>query len=257
MKIKAGDSVLLLSPDNRTFLLKVEEGKDFHTHKGIINLGELIGMDYGDLLVSSLDHNFITLEPTIDDRMMKVRRLTQIIYPKDAAIILLKASIKNGSRVIECGVGSGAMSIALASTVAPDGKVYTYERREEFILNARKNIENAGFGDFVEYKQRDCRDGFDEDEVDVVVLDLPSPWDGIPAAAKALRGGGRVVSLSPTVNQIEIAAEHLIKEGFVYPETFEILSRSYQVKSGKTRPRDRMIGHTGFITVARKANIKS
>ena len=256
MKIKSGDSVLLLAPDNRTFLLKVESDKDFHTHKGILNFNNIIGKEYGDSVISSLDHNFIILEPTVDDKMMKVRRLTQIIYPKDAALIILKSSISPGARVIECGVGSGALTIGLANAVAPNGKVFSYDKREDFIENARKNVDEAGYSDFVEYKLRDCREGFEEQEVDAVILDLPSPWDGIKSAYKSLKGGGRIASLSPTLNQIEKATECFKDEGFVYLETFEILLRGYQVLTGKTRPRDRMIGHTGFITVGRKANAK-
>lgn len=254
MKIKHKDLVLLLSEDNKTYLLRVEEGKDFHSNRGIIKLDDTVGLEYGDSVSSSLDNKFILLEPTIEDRMMKVKRQTQIIYPKDASMILLKASIGAGSRVIETGLGSGALSIALANAVAPTGKLYTYERREDFIENARKNIEEAGLGDCVEYNLSDAKDGFKEEGVDAVMLDLPSPWDGIKSAYKALRGGGRLISLSPTVNQIEEAVDHLENEGFVFIETFETIQRHYLVRRGKTRPIDRIIGHTGFLTIARKAN---
>ena len=254
MKLKPSDLVLLLSPDNKTYLLKIEEGRDFHTHKGIISFNDMIGLNYGDTVLSSLDKSFVLLEPTIEDMMMKVKRQTQIIYPKDAALIVLKSGITAGSRVIESGIGSGALTIALANAVAPDGKIYGYERREEYINTAKSNIEEAGIGQLVEYNIQDASEGFNENEVDAVILDLPSPWDGIASAAKSLKGGGRLVSLSPTVNQVEQAVEHMKNEGFVFVETFETIMRHYLVRPGKTRPIDRIVGHTGFLTVGRKAN---
>ncbi|MEQ9619648.1 MAG: tRNA (adenine-N1)-methyltransferase [Deltaproteobacteria bacterium] len=257
MSIKRGDSVLVISPDEKTFLVTVDEGKRMGTHLGEINLGDAIGLDYGGTIYSNLEHPFLLLEPTVEDKMMKVRRFTQIIYPKDAGLILLKTGIKNGMRVIECGSGSGALTIALATAVAPDGKVFTYDRSEKFLENAGRNIENAGYSEFVEFKLREAQEGFDEKEVDVVILDLPSPWHGIPSAARALRGGGRIASLSPTYNQVEKCVETLMEEGFVFIETLEVLVRYIRVSTGKTRPVDRMVSHTGFLTFGRKALIKS
>ena len=254
MKIKPNDRVLILTPDDKTYLLKVERDKNFHTHKGILNFNDIIGKEFGDSITSSLNHKFILLEPTIEDKMIKVNRLTQIIYPKDAALVILKAGILNGSTVIECGAGSGALSIPLANAVAPDGKVYIYEKKQKFFENAKKNIKEAGFEQYVELKVKDAREGFDEKNVDAVILDLPSPWDGIHSAYEALRGGGRIVSLSPTVNQVEEAVINMQNEGFVFLETFETILRNYLVRPGKTRPIDRIVGHTGFLTIGRKAN---
>lgn len=254
MIIETGDSVLLLSSDEKTFLVTVTEGKGMGTHMGELNLGDAIGKNYGDAIYTNLENRFLLLEPTIEDLMMKVRRLTQIIYPKDAGLILLKTGIRPGMRVIECGAGSGALTIALANAVSPGGKVYTYDRNERFLDNARQNIINAGFGESVEFKHREAQEGFAEEDVDAVVLDLPSPWDGIPAAAEALRGGGRIASLSPTYNQVEECGERLTGHGFVFLETVEVLVRHIRVSRGKTRPHDRMVSHTGFLTFGRKAN---
>lgn len=253
MEIKRGDYVLILSPDEKTFLVTVEQGKRMGTHLGELHLGEAIGQEYGGTIYSNLKHQFVLLEPTLEDRMMKVRRLTQIIYPKDAGLILLKTGIKPGMRVIECGAGSGALTIALANAVAPGGRVYTYDRSDRFLENARHNVENAGYGEFVEFKMREVWEGFDETDVDVVVLDLPSPWEGIPAAARSLRGGGRIASLSPTYNQVESCVEKLTEEGFVFLDTIEVLVRHIRVSTGKTRPYARMVSHTGFLTFGRKA----
>jgi tRNA (adenine57-N1/adenine58-N1)-methyltransferase len=255
MHIKSGDYVFLLSSDNKTFLVRIREEKAFGTHHGNINLKDAIGRGYGEVIYSQLGKPFILLDPTLEDRMMKVKRLTQIIYPKDAALILLKTGLRSGMTVIECGSGSGALTIALASAVAPTGKVYAYDRREDFLENARKNVDEAGFSDFVEFKLREVGEGFDEEDVDVVVLDLPSPWDGVPAASRSIRGGGRIASLSPTYNQVEKTAESLSENGFVYLDTIEVLVRRILVRSGKTRPFERMVSHTGFLTFGRKAII--
>ena len=253
MKVKEGDRVLILSPDEKTYLVAVHEGKSIGTHLGEVPVGDAIGLEYGERIYSHLRHPFLVLEPTLEDRMMKVKRHTQIIYPKDAGLMLLKCGITSGMRVVECGTGSGALTIALANAVAPDGKVYTYDRREEFLENARQNVENAGYSDYVEFKLREAQEGFDEEGIDVAIIDLPSPWDGIPAAARALRGGGRIASLSPTYNQVERCVERLIEEGFVLVETLEVLVRNIRVAKGKTRPVDRMVSHTGFLTFGRKA----
>ncbi|HXG30385.1 MAG TPA: tRNA (adenine-N1)-methyltransferase [Thermodesulfobacteriota bacterium] len=253
MEIKSGDFVFLLSSDNKTFLVRVKEDRVFGTHLGNVPLKDAIGKRYGEVIHSQLGKPFILLEPTLEDKMMKVRRLTQIIYPKDAALILLKAGIRSGMRVIGCGAGSGALTMALASAVAPTGRVYTYDRREDFLENARRNVEEAGFSDFVEFKLREVGEGFDERDVDVVLLDLPSPWEGVPAASRSLRGGGRIASLSPTYNQVEQTVSSLTEHGFVYLETVEVLVRRILVRPGRTRPYERMVSHTGFLTFGRRA----
>ncbi len=257
MNIRSGETVLIYTPDKKTYLVTVGEGKRMSTHLGELSLGDAIGLEYGSAIYSSLKHPFLVLEPTLEDRMMKVKRFTQIIYPKDAAIIIMNTGIKSGMRIVECGAGSGSLTIALANAAAPGGKVYTYDRSERFLENARRNVEAAGYGDTVEFKLREAGDGFDETGVDVVVLDLPSPWDGIPAAARALRGGGRIASLSPTFNQVEKASGVLESHGFVFLETVEVLVRNIRVAYGKTRPEERMVSHTGFLTFGRKALVKT
>lgn len=252
-RIEVGDTILLASPDRKTYLITVTETGSLGTHLGEVRHRDLLGRRYGEGVWSSSGELFLILDPTIEDRMMKVKRLTQIIYPKDAALILLKTGIHAGMRVIECGAGSGASTLALATAVAPTGHVYVYDREEKFLENARHNVLRAGLGDVVEFKLRDVTQGFDEDEVDVVLLDLPSPWEGVPAAARALRGGGRLASISPTYNQIERMVGALESSGFVMIETVEVLLRHLLVRAGKTRPFQRMIGHTGFLTFARRA----
>jgi len=254
--LEAGDSVLLLSPDKKTYLISLSETGVLGTHLGEVRHREIIGKSYGEGIDSSLGKTFIILEPTLEDRMMKVKRLTQIIYPKDMALIILKTGLQSGMRVVECGGGSGASTIILANAVAPTGKVYVYDREEKFLENARLNVRKVGLDHLAEFKVRDVALGFDEEEVDVVLLDLPSPWEGVPAAARALRGGGRLASISPTYNQVEKMVTALEQEGFVLIETVEVLLRHILVRSGKTRPFERMVSHTGFLTFARKALVR-
>lgn len=252
MKIQDNDTVLLLSPDNKTFLVRVNKDERFSSHLGIIEFNDVIGKAPGDCVTSKLGCDFYILEPAVEDMVMKVKRLTQIVYPKDAAYIVFKTGIKSGSRVIETGLGSGALTIAIANAVYPGGKVYTYEKKQEFIDNAARNIDNAGLSDLVEYNLGDARDGFSETDADCVILDLPFPWAAIPNAFSALKGGGRIASISPTYNQVEKTVDSLNENGFVNIESLELIMRNLQVNSGRTRPRDRMVGHTGFLTFAIK-----
>jgi tRNA (adenine57-N1/adenine58-N1)-methyltransferase len=251
--LRLGDAVLLYAPDRTTYLISLADGGKLGTHVGEIRHADIVGKHYGEIVRSSTGQPFVLLEPTLEDRMMKVRRLTQIIYPKDAGLILVKTGLRAGMRVIECGVGSGAATLCLASAVAPTGRVYAYDREPRFLEIACQNVERAGLAHLVEFKVRDVAEGFDEEQVDVVLLDLPSPWEGVPAARRALRGGGRLASLSPTFNQVERMVAALHAEGFVMIETVEVLLRHLLVRPGKTRPFERMIGHTGFLTFARRA----
>lgn len=252
-QIAVGDQILLCSPDRKTFLITVAADRTFSTHHGQLLHNDMIGKLYGEIVHSSTGQPYVMLDPTLEDRMMKVKRLTQIIYPKDAGLILIKTGVGSGMRVVECGAGSGASTLALAHAVAPDGRVYVYDREERFLRNAQANVERAGYGDLVEFKIRDVVEGFDEQDVDVVLLDLPSPWEGVEAATRALRGGGRLASILPTYNQVERLVEALEAAGFVMIETSEVLLRHILARPGKTRPFERMIGHTGFLIFGRKA----
>ncbi len=250
--IKSGDTVLVVSPDEKSFMVTVHEGKSLSSHMGILDFSSVIGKNWGGTAVSSLGNHFVLLPPTIEQKIMKLRRTTQIVYPKDAAFVLFRTDVRSGTRVVEAATGTGALTVALANSVAPSGRVYTYEKRKEFIGNAEDNVRRAGLSDYVEFHCGDARDGFAQKDVDVVVIDLPSPWYGIPSAYEALRPGGRLASISPTYNQVERAVESLEQSGFVKIETVEIIMRNFQVKKGKTRPDNRTVAHTGFLTFAFK-----
>jgi tRNA (adenine57-N1/adenine58-N1)-methyltransferase len=234
-------------------LVKVEAGKSFHTHKGFIKFDDLIGKDYGSCILSSLGVEFTALKPLLRDLIMKSVRKTQITYPKDIALIVMFSGIGPGSRVAEAGTGTGALTTALAYYVKPDGKVYSYEIREEFLKTAEKNLKRAGLVDFVELKNKDITAGIDESDVDAVILDLATPWLVVPHAYNALKPCGTIVSFSPTIDQVVKTVEALNENGFVDLETVECLMRGMQTERGKTRPQTLMTGHSGYITFARKA----
>jgi tRNA (adenine57-N1/adenine58-N1)-methyltransferase len=251
-KIAEGDYILLYLTQRKTYLIKVEAGKSFHTHKGFIKFDELIRKDYGSSIQSSLGVKFVVLKPLLRDYVMKSVRKTQITYPKDIALIVMFSGIGPGSHVVEAGTGTGALTTALAHCVKPDGRVYSYEIREEFIKAAEKNLKRAGLMDFVELRNKDITEGIRESDVDSVILDLAVPWLVVSRAYDALKPCGTIVSFSPTIDQVVKTVEALNENGFVDIESIECLMRGWQVERGKTRPQTLMTGHTGYITFARR-----
>ena len=252
-KIRENDYVLLYLSQRKTYLVKVEKGKTFHTHKGFIKFDDLIGNKYGSRILSSLGVEFVALKPLLRDYIIKSVRKTQITYPKDIALIVMFSGIGPGSRIVEAGTGTGALTTALAYYVKPDGRVYSYEIREEFLKTAKKNLKRAGLIDFVELKNKDVTAGIDERNVDTVILDLATPWLIVSHAYAALKPCGTIVSFSPTIDQVVKTVEALKENSFVDIETVECLMRRMQTERGKTRPQTLMTGHTGYITFARKA----
>ena len=251
-QIEEGDPVLLRFDDEITYLIEVVAGRKFAIHRGKpIVLTDLIGKSYGDWIY--VDHaKALLLEPTVEDFMMKARRESGIIYPKDAAVLMMRLGIKSGSRVIEVGTGSGSLTLALANQVAPHGKVYTYDKREDFQKLAEGNLKKAKLLPYVEFYKREEHESFLQTEVDAVVSDVPEPWHEAEQIKAALKNGGRVASLNPTYNQIEKAAQAFEDAGFIMIEAMEVLVRGILARTGKTRPEQRMVSHTEFIVTALK-----
>ncbi|MFB0563340.1 MAG: tRNA (adenine-N1)-methyltransferase [Candidatus Lokiarchaeia archaeon] len=252
MSVKVGDYVLLIYDRKRRWLLKAEEEKKHHTHRGVVNFDDIIGNPYGTTVLSNLNHKFYVVRPTPMDLILKMQRATQIIYPKDIGLILLNTGVGPGSRVVEAGTGSGALTSILANYVKPAGRVYSYENREEFLKIARKNLEKAEVINYVELKNKDILEGIEEEQVDAVILDIATPWLVVKLAYDVLIGGGHFASYSPTIEQVQKTVKELKKEKFIDLRTQECIVRYINVEEGKTRPETRMIGHTAFLTFARK-----
>jgi tRNA (adenine57-N1/adenine58-N1)-methyltransferase len=251
--VAEGSDVLLYLDERRSYIIQVQRGMRFHTHRGFIQLDDVIGKEYGDSVTTNLGYSFIIFKPTVYDYVMKSLRATQILYPKDIGLILVYSAVGPGSRVVEAGTGSGALTTALANAVRPTGRIHSYDVRAEFQQRAAKNLKRAGLLDFVDLKEGDVTRGIEERGVDAVVFDMATPWLAVPAAKEALEGGGVFVSFSPTIEQVVKTVNALEREGFVGVETVECILRRLKVKEGETRPETLMIGHTGYITRARKA----
>lgn len=250
-RISAGDQVLATLEDGKTFLLRLGPGQRHSMHKGAIDHDDVIGRPWGDVLRTNTGAPVFLLRPRWIDRMMKVHRRTNIMYPKDVAFILAALDVGPGSRVVEIGSGSGAMTMALTRAVSPGGRVFTYDRREEFSALARDNCAAAGFTEGIEFRTREAGDAL-EPGVDAVFTDVPEPWAELDVIHDALRGSGRYAAGIPTFNQAEQLAEGLAARGFAMIETTEILVREILARRGRTRPAHRMIGHTQLITTAVK-----
>ncbi|MHA1229772.1 MAG: tRNA (adenine-N1)-methyltransferase [Candidatus Helarchaeota archaeon] len=250
--IKPDDIILLVYDNERRWLVNLKKQKEFHTNKGVINCEELIGKSFGIRINSSIGTEFLVLKPTIRDITLKTRRKTQIIYPKDASMIIYFTGISEGYKVVEAGVGSGALTMALAYYVKPSGRIYGYEINEKHYEIAKNNLERFGLDKWVDLKLKDVNDGIEEQNVDVIILDLGDPYNIVPKVSPALKSGGYIVCYSPTTPQVEKTLKILKEEKFGYIHTIEIICRSWQAEFNKLRPHTRMVGHTGFITFAVK-----
>lgn len=249
--IREGDKILLFWDERRQWLLDVETGREFHTHKGVVRLADAVGRRYGDRVRSSLGLDFLILRPTTYDFVSHLARPTQIMYPKDIGLVLLRLGISSGKIVVEAGTGSGAMTLAMANAVKPDGHIYSYEIRSVFLESARKSLKRAALAEYVTLKQLDAKAGFEEREVDAVLIDLGEPWAVVPHAWDALKGGATVGSFSPTMNQVERTVASL-RGRFANIQSYECLLREIRAEEGKTRPATMMVGHTGYLTFANK-----
>jgi len=251
-----GSTVLLYSLKGKSWLVKVDSKGEFHTHVGVVKFSDLVGRRFGEVIKTNLGQDIILLEPLLVDYLMKFERRTQVVYPKDIGLILMETGIGPGSRVVEAGTGSGVLTTAIANFVRPTGKVYSYEIRPEFIEVAERNLKRAGLQEYVVIKNRDASQGFDERDVDAALIDVGAPWTVAKPAFEALKGGGALAAILPTINQAEKLASELKKLGFVNVRTVELLCRSIEAREGMSRPSTRMIAHTAYLMFARKAFLK-
>ena len=249
---QVGDLILLVTGDNKRYLVKLRASDSLHTHFGIYPHSQLIGATPGATVLSSLQQPALVLEPSLRDLIQHIRRGTQIIYPKDAAYLVHRLSLRAGSTVVEAGTGSGGLTMALAWAVAPTGKVFTYETRPEIHNLARNNFERVGLLPYIQQYQRDIEDGFDHTNADALFLDVREPWRYLHHVRAALRPDGFFASLVPTTNQVSDLLVALEASSFADIEVEELLLRRYKPVPDRLRPDDMMNGHTGFLIFARR-----
>jgi len=246
---RAGERVLFVDAKTRQYLTVLADDGQFHTHAGFVAHADVIGQPEGVTVRSSSGARFTAVRPTLADFVLKMPRGAQVIYPKDLGPILILADVFPGARVLEAGVGSGALSMALLRAGA---EVVGYEVRADFARRAQQNV--ASFlGDDVPYRveERDVYEGIEEGDLDRVVLDLPEPWRVVKHAEEALHAGGILVAYLPTIGQVATLRETLAASGFGLAQTIEVLQRSWHVEGQSVRPDHRMVAHTGFLTSAR------
>jgi tRNA (adenine57-N1/adenine58-N1)-methyltransferase len=247
----AGEKCLLVDSKSRRYLITLADGGEFHTHAGVIAHSLLLGQPEGVTVRSTNNARYTAVRPTLSEFVLKMPRGAQVIYPKDLGPILLLADVFPGARILESGVGSGALSMTL---VRAGADVVGYEIRDDFARKAIANVAaflgDEGASRFA-VQVRDVYEGIDETDLDRVVLDLPEPWRVVKHAEGALHAGGILVSYVPSVVQVMQLRETLEASAFGMASTIEVLQRGWHVEGQAVRPDHRMVAHTGFLTHAR------
>ncbi len=248
---RAGEQVLLIDRKRRRYLIRLTEGGEFHSHTGVLPHDTIIGAEEGIEHKSTRGAAFLAVRPSLNDFILKMPRGAQVIYPKDLGAILMLADIRPGLRVLESGLGSGALSMTLLRAGAV---ISGYEIRDDFAQRAVENVQSflgEGVLDRYDVAVRDVYGGIDERNLDRVVLDLPEPWQVVPHATRALRRGGIFLAYTPSITQVMRLREALEESPFGMAETIEVLHRGWHVEGQAVRPDHRMVAHTAFLTWGR------
>jgi tRNA (adenine57-N1/adenine58-N1)-methyltransferase len=256
--LRAGDRVQLTDAKGRHHTIELSPGKTFHTHRGSFTHDAVIGEPEGSVVRNSAGVEYLILRPLLSDFVMSMPRGAAVIYPKDAGQIVQAADIFPGARVVEAGVGSGALTMSLLRAVGDGGQLISVERREDFAKVARANVEShfggphpawtLQIGDFADRVAE-----LDHHSVDRVVLDMLAPWENIAAAADALAPGGVFLAYVATATQLSRVAEELREHGeFTEPHAWETMLRTWHLEGLAVRPDHRMVGHTGFLISSRR-----
>ena len=252
--LSSGDLVFLWSPfKGDSFLIKLSPGSNQGCRLGQMKHDDMIGMNYGDVINTNKGSPFFMLRPSVGEYTRRIKRQTQVIFPKDSGFIIQHLNFGPGATVVECGTGSGGLATVFAHFVGDGGKVITYDRRDEFSNLARNNADRWGVAHRIEFKVRDAREGFDERDADAVFLDVRTPWDFLPAAHETLAWGSHIGILVPTFNQIERTLVALHEFGFADVQVLELLARYFKTEPERIRPDDMMVAHTGFLIFGAKA----
>ena len=244
----------LTDPKGRMHTITLEAGKQFHTHKGILEHDTLIGGPEGVVVTIGVTQ-YLALRPLLSDFVLSMPRGAQVVYPKDSANIVGMADIFPGAHVVEAGVGSGALSMSLLRAVGESGRLSSYERREDFAEIARSNVERFFGGPHPAWSITvgSLQDALVDTDVDRVVLDMLAPWECLDAVSKALRPGGVLCCYVATTTQLSTTVEAMRSHGtFTEPAAWETMARGWHVEGLAVRPQHRMVGHTGFLCTTRR-----
>ncbi len=251
----SGENALLIDLKGRRYLIRLQNGGQFHYHQGFVSHDEIIGREQGFRLQSSGGGSLLVLRPRLADYVLKMPRGATVVYPKDMGPIAVYADLGPGMTVLEAGTGSGALTLALLRFVGPSGKVISVERRDDHAGHARKMIERwmGEVPDNLELRIGEVEESIAEIGPERIILDLPEPWHSVKVAAEHQPGGGILCAFLPTVPQIQTVTDAMRDSG-VYEEIeiFETLFRTWTVEGRSVRPDHRMVGHTGFLVVGRK-----
>jgi tRNA (adenine57-N1/adenine58-N1)-methyltransferase len=251
----AGDRIQLTDPKGKMYTFTIIEGKEWHTHKGWIVHSDLIGLPEGSVVSTSAGLKFTAFKPLLGDFVLSMPRGATIVYPKDAAMIIGVADVFPGAKVIEAGVGSGALAISLLRAIGESGELSSFERREDFAEIAKENVRTY-FGNLPNQWNLtvgSVQDSSTDKKYDRVILDMLAPWECVAFAAKVLRPGGVFLAYVATTTQLSSTAEALKEDGnFTEPLSSETIVRDWHHEGLAVRPMQRMIGHTGFLIVSRR-----
>lgn len=252
--LAAGDTVLFIDRKRRQYLKRLRSGTQIRLHDGSVDCDSIIGLPDGSRVRNSMNETFLVLRPTYPELVLNLPRRAQVVYPKDAAMILVFGDIFPGATVIEAGVGPGALTMALLRAIGPAGRLISYDCREDHRKMASDNVARF-FGPAPQWslKEGDVYEAIDETAADRIVLDLPEPWRALDGAARSLSPGGVLVGYVPTVLQVKALVDALhAHDAFDAADTFETLQRFWHVSESSIRPEHRMVAHTGFVTTARR-----
>ncbi|HEY3609503.1 MAG TPA: tRNA (adenine-N1)-methyltransferase [Pseudonocardiaceae bacterium] len=250
---KAGDRVQLTDPKGRHYTIVLESGQTYHTHRGALDHDKLIGLPEGSVITSAAGTSYLALRPLLPDYVLSMPRGAQVIYPKDAAQIVMWGDIFPGARVLEAGAGSGALACSLLRAVGERGSVTSYEIRDDHAVHAVRNVERF-FGEAPPNWTLHVADlATHTGEVDRVILDMLAPWDVLPTVAANLIPGGVLVVYVATTTQLSKVTEALREQQcWTEPQAWETLMRPWHVVGLAVRPEHRMVGHTAFLLTARR-----
>lgn len=261
--LRAGDRVQLTDPKGRMHTITLTPGREFHTHRGLFRHDDLIGRPEGWVVTNTAGIEYLALRPLLSDYVLSMPRGAAVVYPKDAGQIVAMADVFPGARVVEAGVGSGALSMSLLRAVGDTGSVHSYERRADFADIARANVEaffggphpawRVTVGDLVEALEEGHPERGGSDPVDRVVLDMLAPWECLDAVARALVPGGVLICYVATATQLSRVAEAMREDGrYTEPQAWESMVRGWHLEGLAVRPQHRMVGHTGFLVTTRR-----